>query len=202
MEVAATIAKETELIRRAAAGDRSAYTALVETHRRRVFFLARDLCGNSEDAEDLAQEVFVKLYRKLDSFKGSAQLSTWLHRVTLNAYIDSRRSRAEQEKKQTVAWDPPREKRGSYYPGDVTAPEALVLGGQIRGQVEEALESLSPRERAAFVLRHFRDTPVREIAGSMGVREGTVKSLLFRGVRKLQSALAHLEPQAGKEGAK
>jgi len=202
MEVAATIADETVLIRRAAAGDRSAYTSLVEMHRNRVFFLARDLCGNSEDAEDLAQEVFVKLYRKLDSFKGSARLSTWLHRVTLNTYIDSRRSRAWKEKKQTDAWDPLHEQRGSYHPGSVTAPEAMALDNQVLGQVENALGSLSPRERAAFVLRHFRDTPVREIAGSMGVREGTVKSLLFRGVRKLQTALAHLEPPAGQEGAR
>lgn len=202
MEVAATIPNEAALIRRAADGDRSAYTALVEMHRHRVFFLARDLCGNGEDAEDLAQEVFVKLYRKLNSFKGSARLSTWLHRVTLNTYIDSRRSRAWKEKKQTIEWDPPRERRGSYHPGDVTAPEAMVLGVQVLGQVEDALESLSPRERAAFVLRHFRDTPVREIARSMGVREGTVKSLLFRGVRKLQTALAHLEPPARQEGVR
>jgi len=201
MNVAASTEAEAVLIRRAAEGDRAAFSSLVETHRRRVYFLARDLCGNCEDAEDLAQEVFVKLYRSLHSFRGAARLSTWLHRITLNTYIDQRRSRAWKEKLQTVDLEEHTPASTHTNPGVASAPETFTLNQQVLGHVDTALDVLSPRERAAFVLRHFRDTPISEIASSMQIRQGTVKSLLFRGVRKLQGSLAHLDPHAKREGA-
>ena len=183
---------EAELIRLAAAGDRHAFTRLVEQHRRMVYFLARDLCGNSEDGEDLAQEVFVKLFRNLATFRGKSSLSTWLYRVTLNSYIDRRRSRAWKAGQQTLVLEESRSPHSVHPPHQATHPESHVESEQIDREIRRALDHLSPRERAAFVLRHYRDLPIREVACALDIREGTVKSLLFRGSKKLQLSLAHL----------
>lgn len=191
---------EAELIRNAAAGDRVAFTRLVQEHRRMVFFLACDLCGNSEDGEDLAQEVFVKLFRNLASFRGKSSLRTWLYRVTLNAYIDRRRSRSWKTDQQTLALEESRSPHAAPPPHQPTHPESHVESEEVGREIHQALDHLSPRERAAFVLRHYQNLPIREVAHSLGIREGTAKSLLFRGVRKLQAALAHLNESADLTG--
>src|ERR671916_3496604 len=85
---------DTELISRAAAGDHSAFHALVERHRSMVYRVAYQFAGNHHDAEDIAQDVFIKVYRSLDKFRQDAQLSSWLYRIVMNACIDHRRRHA------------------------------------------------------------------------------------------------------------
>jgi len=163
---------------------------IVDAYKRAVYYLAVDLTGNHHDAEDLSQDVFIKAYRNLASFRGEAEMYTWLRRITVNTYLNSKR-------KKSLAFfrvfgqdeDPDRT------PTEDVGPDAPVEASIVRGHIERALDSLSPRERAAFVLRHYDDLTVKEVAAAMEVASGTVKSLLFRATQKLQTQLVSLHEE-------
>lgn len=181
-----------QLLERARSGERSAFREIVERHQANVYHLALGLLARPEDAEDVAQEVFVRAYRSLDRFRGEAALDTWLYRITLNASRDhQRRARwqAFQESLPIAAyaelWRDPR--------ADAD-PERRASSKQVREDVEQALGSLSAAERRVFVLRHLRQLSVRETAEVLGRAEGTVKNLLFRALRKLRRQLAGHRP--------
>jgi RNA polymerase sigma-70 factor (ECF subfamily) len=190
---------ERALVRRIQQGDGGAFRELVEAHKRTVYYLAIDLCGNHFDAEDLSQEVFIRAYRGIGRFRGGAKLSSWLHRITVNAYIDSQRKKSPKvvsltdddgEECDPVDTEPQR------VGGD---PEQKVSSARITEHIERALEALSEMEKAAFVMRHYHDMPIREISAALGVAEGTVKSLLFRAVRKLRGRLSVYRGELGLE---
>ena len=176
-----------ETISTAADHDEGSFREFVETHKRRLYWLALDLTGNHHDAEDLSQEVFIKAYRNLDGFRGDAKVSTWLRRIAVNTYLNKRRKKAlshmsllsdTENRRVTVSSAPP--------------PDGEAGGDRIRMYVDRALDALSPRERSAFVLRHMNDLPVKEVAASMDIAQGTVKSLLYRATQKMQQELAFL----------
>lgn len=162
-----------------------AFREVVERHKRRVYYLALDLTGNHHDAEDLSQEVFIKAYRALDRFRGDAQLQTWLYRITVNTYLNLRRKKALlfMRLRDSFAGTP-------LEPEDDRAADGGLEQRVVRQHVERALGVLSPKERSAFVLRHYHDLAVKDVAAAMDVAEGTVKSLLFRAVQKLRKELA------------
>lgn len=156
---------------------------LVERYKRPLYALAYDLTGNHHDAEDLSQDVFIKAYRGLSEFRGDAQVYSWLYRITVNTYLNKQRKKALRFRQ---LWDD-----FSFTERDdpLPRPDDRAEAGTIRRHVDAALEQLSPRERSAFVLRHYQDMPLKEIAATMDVAEGTVKSLLFRALQKLRDAL-------------
>jgi RNA polymerase sigma-70 factor (ECF subfamily) len=164
----------------------SAFQEIVELHKKRLYRLALDLTGTHEDAEDLSQEAFVRAYGALGSFRGEARLSSWLYRITLNIYLDQR---SVQRGRHGIAsgrhdGDPAHELPDKD-PGPYEAAAATIL----RNHVTHALARLSPRERSVFVLRHYHDHSLKEIARILEVKTGTVKSLLFRAVHKLRHEL-------------
>lgn len=164
------------------------FRRLVDTHRLPLYRLAIDLTGDHDEAEDLLQEVFVRAWRGLDAFRGEADPGTWLRRITVNAFLNTRRSaRLELVRLETD---------GSA--AEPAAPEPTRDAGdarRIQEAISRALDGLSPGERTAFVLRHYQELPVREVARAMGVAEGTAKSLLFRATHKLAGRLAHLQTE-------
>lgn len=190
---------ERELVRRMQAGDRAAFRDLVGRYQRDVYALAYDLCGNHHDAEDLSQEVFIKAYRAIGGFRADARLGSWLYRITMNAYIDSKRRKPVQ----VVSIDAPA--RGGQEgdmpvvlpPARGAAPDAAAGAARFQRDVEQALEVLSAQERTVFVLRHYHDMRIHEISSSLSIAEGTVKSLLFRSVRKLRDRLADYRDEVG-----
>lgn len=160
---------------------------MVEEHRERMYHLALDLTGNRDDAEDLLQDVFVKAYDAFDDFRGEAQRSSWLYRIAVNTYLNDERRRSA---------DPVEHDTGAdlSMASDGHAADQRAERRQIQRDIDAALDTLSPRERTAFVLRHYRHQKVREVADAMEVAPGTVKSFLFRATRKLREALsAHHE---------
>jgi len=185
------VTEERELISRAQRGERDAFQALVEQHKRNVFFLALDLSGNRQDAEDLSQDVFIRAFRYLKNFRGDAKFGSWLYRITVNCYLDSRR------KKQMLIVSFNEDLSEENYSADrslknshASSPENEIQASDLQLHIRRALAQLSPRERSVFVLRHYQEMPLKEIAAALDIAEGTVKSLLFRAIKRLQKALA------------
>ena len=161
-----------ELVRRALAGDRGAFGALVERHQRRTYNLALRMLGREDDARDATQEAFLTAFRKLASFRGDAAFSTWLHRVTVNACYDLLR-RSARAPLTARAEDEPRPEPGPPVPDHAEAAAGSV-------DVRRALLRLPPEHRAVLVLHDVQDLPYEEVAQALGIPVGTVKSRLHR----------------------
>lgn len=172
------------------------FDRVIALHQRRIYFLALDLTGNHHDAEDLAQLTFLKAYRGLGNFRGEAKLGSWLHRITLNTHIDRQRTLSEAARRKQHSWDDeddfvaqPRELRPA------ANPEQRAESATIQKHIRQALEALSPQQRTVFVLRHYQQLKLREIAAELGISEGTVKTVLFRAVRRLRDELSFYRPE-------
>jgi RNA polymerase sigma-70 factor (ECF subfamily) len=194
------MADERVLVQQIQNGDAAAFRELVEGYKQQVYYLAYDLSGNHHDAEDLSQEVFLKAYRGIGTFRSGAKISSWLHRITVNAYIDSKRKKSH--KMVTLAG---KDDESGFDPvesaaDEVTAnPEQAAASARIGEHVDAALDRLSEQERTVFVLRHYHDMPLKEISKTLNVAEGTVKSLLFRAIRKLRERLSFYKEELGLE---
>ncbi|WP_245846169.1 RNA polymerase sigma factor [Longibacter salinarum] len=162
-----------------------AFQDLVETHKKRVYYLALDLTGNHHDAEDLAQEVFIKAFRAMDSFRGDAKVFTWLYRIAVNTHLNRRRKKAVRHMHLKEDFDREVDDSGALPDTDEQAQRQ-----QMQSHIEASLEALSPRERSAFVLKHMNGLTIKDTAAAMDVAPGTVKSLLYRATRKLRDELA------------
>ena len=188
---------EADLIRQAREGHPSAQRALVERHKERLYYLCLDLTGRHHDAEDLSQEVFIKAFGNLSQFRGDAQFSSWLHRIAVNTHLNQRRKKSvaalrTTENMDALDW----EDRAAP-----TSPDVHAQASLIQRHVDQALDHLSDKERCVFVLRHYEDFPLGDIAQIMDISEGTVKSMLFRGTQKLQKALSFYKRDLGLESS-
>jgi RNA polymerase sigma-70 factor (ECF subfamily) len=177
---------DSELAARAAAGDGSAFHALVERHRAMVYRLAYQFGGNHHDAEDIAQDVFIKVYRSLDRFRYDAQFTSWLYRIVMNACIDHKRRHSP------AGWAPfteDAEHRMANTPEDGPGPEEQAYGGQLGEVLEAEIARLPPGQRLVFTMRHHEGLKLGEIADALGLAEGTVKRQLHAAVHRLRAAL-------------
>jgi len=171
-----------ELVRRAGQGDAAAVQALVARKLRRVLSLAERMLGDAAEAEDVAQETFLRVWRNAARWRpGVARFDTWLHRVTLNLCYDRLRRRREQ---------PMAEPPDAPDPGP--APDRGLLAADVGTRVGAALRALPVRQREAIVLCHYQELGNIEAADLMGVSVEALESLLSRGRRALKSALADL----------
>ncbi|MFM7774501.1 MAG: RNA polymerase sigma factor [Candidatus Kapaibacterium sp.] len=187
-----SVENEKELVDRILAKDPKVFNDIVRTFTKRVYMLAKDLTQDHDAAEDLTQEVFIRVYRSMDSFRGDSKLSTWLYRVTMNAFINTTRTRQYEVSKTSAEFDDEtRNADGLGY--DVADPERVLSQKVIDEHIQEALKKLSPSQRTVFILRHYHDLPLKEIAEQLGNTEGTVKVLLFRAIQNLQKHLRFYE---------
>jgi RNA polymerase sigma-70 factor (ECF subfamily) len=187
-------ADDSDLVTRAAAGDAAAFHALVERHRGMVYRIAYQFAGNHHDAEDIAQDVFVKVYRSLEGFRHDAQLTSWLYRIAMNACIDHKRRQSP------AGWAPfteDAELRMLNTPEEAPGPEERAYGGQIGAVLEAEIARLPPGQRLVFTMRHHEGLKLSEIAGALGLAEGTVKRQLHAAVHRLRAALAAARVTAG-----
>jgi RNA polymerase sigma-70 factor (ECF subfamily) len=175
-------------VAQARAGDGEAFRLLVERHSRALFNLAYRMTGNEHDAEDVVQEAFLKAYRSLDRFEDRSQVGSWLYRIAANCAFDVLRRRKRREDRHDSLAEEDAPEPQAEAPG----PERLALGADVRQRIELALERMSARERAAFVLRHFEGRSVREIELALGIDTTSVKQSVCRAVRKAREALAPL----------
>ena len=180
--------KDKEFVERILAKDPKVFDDIFRAYLKPLYTLAKSFTQDHEEAQDLAQDVLIRLYNSLDSFRGDSMLSTWLHRVTINTHINNTRTRAYEASKTRSEFDEEvQQVEDMAY--DVADPERVLSQKVIDEHIHDALKSLSPAQRMVFVLRHYHDLPLKEIAEHMGNSEGTVKVLLFRAIQNLQKKL-------------
>jgi len=183
--------EERRLIRAFQAGETGVFDTLVEDFRTKAYSLAYQWTQNREDALDVCQDAFVRMYRALPRWSGRASIFTWLYRVIVNRAIDVKRKRA---RRRTVSADAAREGPGPGLPepqaSGLADPERLAASSELEGRIREAVMTLPPKQQQVFVLRHFEDLPLKEIAAIQQTSLGAVKATLFQAVRKLRAALA------------
>ena len=181
---------ESSIIEGMSRGDARAFRQLVERYKKKVYYLALDMAGNPVDAEDISQDVFLKVHRSFGTFRRGAKLSSWLYRVTYNAAIDHLRSRgAAPEPVGDEVLEAHSRNGGAMAQGRPPDPVAAAEASELQRRIALALESVSPQEKAVFLLRHYDDLMLKDIAETLGLSIGSVKSYLFRAVRKLQKEL-------------
>jgi RNA polymerase sigma-70 factor (ECF subfamily) len=190
---------ERTLVAEAQAGNRAAFEELVHRFDRDVLRLALNLMKRPEDARDVYQEAFLKVYRNLHRFRFECSFYTWLYRIVTNVCLDHLRRRQARPEDQAP------ESNGAHAEDGITDfferqrehrpaldPERQLFGKEIQARIATAMERLSPRERIVFELKHYQGLKLRAIGDALGTTEETVKNSLFRATRKLRSQLGGL----------
>jgi RNA polymerase sigma factor (sigma-70 family) len=172
-------------------GDVPTWDEVVEQHSDRVYRLAYRLTGNRHDAEDLTQEVFVRVFRSLHTYSPGT-FEGWLHRITTNVFLDQAR------RKQRIRFDALSDERADRLASRSPSPDAAYADTTFDDDVEGALASLPPEFRAAVVLCDVEGLSYEEIAEILGAKLGTVRSRIHRGRAMLRRSLAHRAPQEGR----
>jgi RNA polymerase sigma-70 factor (ECF subfamily) len=186
-----------ELVRRCLAEDNAAWEALLHSHSRKIYNLCYRFTGRPEAADDLTQEVFLKIFQTLRTFDAAqGTFSTWLHRVARNHLVDHYR-RTKKDRVTSSLEDEVGSLESTATPGG--GPATLVESRERKELLQVALDRLSPDLREAVILRDLHDLEYLEIAQVLGVPEGTVKSRINRGRVELSRVLKRMEPLKGEE---
>jgi RNA polymerase sigma-70 factor (ECF subfamily) len=182
--------REAALIERCAAGDDGACSELVAEHERMVFQLALNLLGDRDDALEVSQEVFLRVFRTLHRFRGQSALRTWIFRIVVNQARNRQRWWRRRHRREQVSLDDHIAAHGEIAaPLDAGAPDRALQRKELASRLWTALERLPFDERTAIVLREVDGLSYDEIAFSLGVTLGTVKARLTRARRALRAAL-------------
>jgi RNA polymerase sigma-70 factor, ECF subfamily len=183
---------EPELIRAAQRGDQRAFEQLVRLYDQNVLRLALNLLRSPEDANDIYQEAFLRVYKNLHSFRFDCSFHTWLYRIVTNLCLDALRKRRVRREETTVVetsegfldrMDTLEEARAD---GN---PQRQLMSRQLGKKIQEVLSGLTPRERAVFEMRHYQGLRLRTIGDMLGTSEEAAKNCLFRATQKMRAAL-------------
>jgi len=179
-----TIREEKELIILAKAGDLEAFGKIVECNLERIYSLAYSLSRNQYETEEIVQEVFLKALKGIGNFRSESGIGTWLYRITINTYLNIKKIMAYFPLEQCL------ENQKPISGSKLKTDESI---NDLKKSIDKNLAKLSERERTVFVLKHYEDIPIKEIASMLGISYGTVRTLLFRAVRKLRYELSDLQ---------
>lgn len=184
--------EEAALIRAAKRGDRVAFERLVRAYDRSVLRLAYNWLRSAEDAREVYQETFLRVYKNLGQFREDCNFQTWLYRIAVNTCLDYLRKRkVRREEPCTLETEEGAQDRisGHAEPHPQADPQRLLASRELRERIEQALEELSPRERAVFELRHYHGLRLRMIGQILGTSEEAAKTSLFRAHEKMRARL-------------
>ena len=156
-----------------------AFTVLVERYQKRIYFAARKMVGgNHDEADEIAQETFVKVYDALQTFRGEAKLYTWLYQIMMNSVIQRARKR---KVRQMVGLDD----IANVMESPEAGPHEIMQRSETTRLIEEAIETLPPKQRRVFIMRFYDELPYEEIASIVGTSVGGLKANYFHAVRKI-----------------
>jgi RNA polymerase sigma-70 factor (ECF subfamily) len=189
-------ANDSELILQAQRGSRAAFDALVRQYDQSVLRLAMHLTGSETEAQDIHQEAFLKAYRHLPNFRFECSFYTWMYRIVTNLCLDQlRRKKTRREEPSIITSHDGTETNLLLNVADDRAmanPERELLRKQMGARIMEALDTLTPRERMVFELKHYQGLRLRTIGEMLHTTEETAKNTLFRATKKLRADLAGL----------
>lgn len=183
---------EADLIRAAQAGDQYAFEKLVQSYDQGVLRLALNLLRSAEDANDVYQEAFLRVYKNLHTFRFDCSFHTWLYRIVTNLCLDQLRKRkVRKEEPTTIATSDGLVDRMEILPEERAEgnPQRNLLTRQLNDRIRVALEELTPRERMVFEMRHYQGMRLRAIGEVLGTTEEAAKNCLFRATQKMRAAL-------------
>jgi RNA polymerase sigma-70 factor (ECF subfamily) len=181
--------REAALIERCSAGDEQACAELVDEHQRMVFQLALNLLGDRDEALDLSQEVFLRVFRTIHRFRGQSTLRTWIYRIAINQARNRHRFWRRRHRADQVSLDAHLAVHGDFPSRGELGPDSVLAQKELAGQLQRALDHLPFDQRTAIVLREVDGMSYEEIAFSLGVAVGTVKSRLTRARQALRLEL-------------
>src|SRR5580700_4644100 len=195
-----TFIQEDLLIREAQGGDHAAFAQLVHAHDEAVLKLALRITGSESDAQDIYQEAFLKIYKKLDCFRFECSVSTWIYRIVTNVCLDHLRKNRNRKESSAVKVKADGEEFDllNQILDDRTAhnPEQQLLRCELSAHILCALDRLTPRERMVFELKHFQGMKLRAVSEILNVSESSIKTSLMRATQKLRLQLArYTKPQ-------
>lgn len=180
-------------VERTLAGDRDAYRVLVERYSLYLYRLAYRMTGNAHDAEEVVQEAFLRAYQKLSQFAGNSNFGTWVYRIAANYAIDRIRQRNVEEARHAPpsrpAEDGTKVDTMAMIKDPSASPEHLAGSAELAAKMQQALDSLTPAERTAIVMRHWEGCAIEEIAAVLKSNSNATKNTVFRAVAKLRKAL-------------
>jgi RNA polymerase sigma-70 factor (ECF subfamily) len=194
------------LVKRVRGGDQRAFKLLVERYQRKVYAVALGMLKDKEEAMDVSQEAFVKVYKYLDHFKGDASFYTWLYRITVNICIDIIRKRAGAggeavEFDETLPMDVSEANIGALGSRLGTNPQKSALRRELAEKIQEALASVPEKHRAILLLREVEGMSYEDLSRTLDIPKGTVMSRLFHARAKVQKILSqYLELDEAKSG--
>jgi RNA polymerase sigma-70 factor (ECF subfamily) len=180
------------LIRAAQRGDQDAFERLVRTYDRNVLRLAINLLRSPDEARDVYQEAFLKVFRNLHNFRFDCSFHTWLYRIVTNICLDRLRRRAVRKEESTVVETEEGilDRAAQMEERSPTAnPERQMWNRELGSRIGKALDALTPRERTVFELRHYEGLRLRDIGDMIGTSEEAAKNCLFRATRKMRADL-------------
>ncbi|HZT32456.1 MAG TPA: sigma-70 family RNA polymerase sigma factor [Bryobacteraceae bacterium] len=183
---------EAGLIRAVQRGDQDAFEQLVRAYDQSVLRLAMNLLRSAEDARDVYQEAFLRVYRNIHSFRFDCSFHTWLYRIVTNICLDCLRKRKVRKEEGTVVEtsEGPVDRINEFEEESAHAdPERELFNRQLSQRIEGALRDLTPRERTVFELRHYQGLRLRHIGEILGTSEEAAKNCLFRATQKMRIVL-------------
>jgi len=181
--------REAALVQRCANGDEAACADLVAEHQRMVVQLAINLLGDRDEALDLSQEVFLRVFRTIHGFRGQSSLRTWIYRIAVNQARNRHRFWSRRHRADQVSLDEHVAAHGEFLSGGESTPDQVLAQKELAGRLQHALDSLPFDQRTAIVLREIDGLSYEEIAYSLGIAIGTVKSRLTRARHALRLEL-------------
>ena len=184
---------EAAWIRAAQAGDQDAFAQLVRVYDQSVLRLAMNLLRSSEDAQDVYQEAFLRVYKNLNNFRFDCSFHTWLYRIVTNLCLDQMRRRKVRKEEPTVVdgAEGPVDRMDTVAEARAESdPQRKLFSGQLRRRIKQVLGGLTARERMVFELRHYQGLRLRRIGEILGTSEEAAKNCLFRANQKMRTSLS------------
>jgi|SRR5579871_1518255 len=186
---------EAAVIRAVQRGDQDAFERLVRAYDQSVLRLAMNLLRSPEDARDVYQEAFLRVYRNIDTFRFDCSFHTWLYRIVTNICLDHLRKRKVRREEAAIVdtADGPVDRMDSFEEEGAHAdPERRLWNSELSSRIQTALGDLTPRERMVFELRHYQGMRLRAIGDMLGTSEEAAKNCLFRATQKMRAVLGDL----------
>jgi RNA polymerase sigma-70 factor (ECF subfamily) len=171
------------LVERFKRGESEAFDEIMNKYQKQVYNIAYGFIGNYEDAYDISQEVFIKVYRSLDKLRNGSAFVLWLRRITVNTCTDYVRQQVSEETLDDVSY------LNNYYSSDNRSSDKLMETGELQKIISRAVNRLPKRQQKVFMLRHYDGLPLKDIAKTLNCSLGTVKAHLFRATRRLRDLL-------------